>query len=346
MTDRTMTPELEIQVLKSEVKVLMDLIHNYERDSHHLHQVVNNTGVGIWEWNVQTGETVFNERWANIIGYTLDELQPVSIDTWLTYAHPEDLKLSEKALKKHWAGDSNCYIFESRMKHKDGRWIWVYDSGQTVEWDADGKPLRMIGTHLDITSQKLAQIQLGILNKQLTELSYLDPLTRIPNRRAFEERLQNEMHSARRGRYPLSVLMIDIDFFKQFNDAYGHQAGDDVLRQVAERIQSSLPRRTDFLARYGGEELVAILPHTTSAGASKVAGHIIEQFRQANIEHKQADVRYLTVSVGISSSSVALDELVAQADKALYAAKNNGRNRYEVHDPARDDEQKDLSDAG
>ncbi|MEA1922545.1 MAG: PAS domain S-box protein [Pseudomonadota bacterium] len=122
--------------------------------------VIKNTGVGIWDWNVQTGKVSFNERWANIIGYTLEEISPVSIETWLKYSHPEDLKESDRLLQENWAGKSEYYIFESRMKHKQGHWVWVYDTGQVVEWESPGVPKRMLGTHLDITEEKENQIKL------------------------------------------------------------------------------------------------------------------------------------------------------------------------------------------
>jgi PAS domain S-box-containing protein len=115
---------------------------------------IKGTNVGTWEWNVQTGETTFNERWAEIIGYTLDELAPVSIDTWMKYAHPDDLKRSGKLLEKHFKGEIDYYEFESRMKHKNGEWIWVLDRGKVAKWDEEGKPLIMLGTHQDITYRK------------------------------------------------------------------------------------------------------------------------------------------------------------------------------------------------
>lgn len=118
-----------------------------------LNMVIQSTGVGIWDWYVQTGEVEFNERWAEILGYKLDELKPVSIDTWLKMAHPDDLKESEKLIQQHWNGETEHYRCEARMKHRDGHWVWVYDTGKVVEWEND-KPIRMIGTHLDISQQK------------------------------------------------------------------------------------------------------------------------------------------------------------------------------------------------
>ena len=133
--------------------------------------IIDGTNIGTWEWNVQTGATVFNERWANICGYTLDELEPVSIDTWLGLAHPDDLAESERLLNAHFSGDSPKYDYRCRMKHKDGHWVWVHDRGSVFEWAQDGKPLMMYGTHADVTEEmnRLDRIQrqneaLGILN--------------------------------------------------------------------------------------------------------------------------------------------------------------------------------------
>ncbi len=109
---------------------------------------------GMWDWNLQTGETIFNERWAEMIGYTLQELEPISIQTWVSLCHPDDLALSNTRLEKHFAGLTDFYECEARLKHKNGSWVWVVDRGKIMEWDADGKPLRMIGTHLDITESK------------------------------------------------------------------------------------------------------------------------------------------------------------------------------------------------
>lgn len=118
-----------------------------------IENIIKGTELGTWEWNVQTGETIFNERWANIIGYKLSELQPVSIKTWEKFAHPDDLKASEEELQKHFKGEKDFYEFKSRMRHKNGQWIWVLDRGKVMSWTADKKPLWMYGSHLDITEE-------------------------------------------------------------------------------------------------------------------------------------------------------------------------------------------------
>lgn len=122
--------------------------------------VLEGTQIGTWEWNIQTGETVFNQRWAEIVGYSLEELAPISIQTWLDLAHPDDLKISEQQLNAHFNGEMPYYDVKCRMRHKLGHWVWVHDRGRVVSWTADNLPLMMYGTHADITDQKTAEIAL------------------------------------------------------------------------------------------------------------------------------------------------------------------------------------------
>jgi PAS domain S-box-containing protein/putative nucleotidyltransferase with HDIG domain len=139
-----------------------------------LANILEGTNVGTWEWNVATGETVFNERWANIIGYTLDEISPVSIETWERFAHPGDLIKSNEKLSKVFARELDYYDIDCRMKHKDGNWVWVQDRGKVISWTPDGKPLWMSGTHTDITNRKKAEedlIQNENLLNQVGEIS-------------------------------------------------------------------------------------------------------------------------------------------------------------------------------
>lgn len=129
------------------------LVEEHQR----LRNVLDGTRAGTWVWQVQTGEVVFNEIWAQIIGYRLDELGPLSIQTWQRFAHPDDLKRSHDLLERHFAGELPYYDCECRMRHKDGRWIWVHDRGRLVSRLPDGRPLQMFGTHIDITARKTAE---------------------------------------------------------------------------------------------------------------------------------------------------------------------------------------------
>lgn len=119
-----------------------------------LKEVIDGTDLGTWQWNIQTGETIFNERWAEIIGYTLDELKPISIDTWIKFSNPEDLEKSNTLLNEHFSGKSKVYECEARMKHKNGDYVWVLDKGRVISWDEEGNPEWMVGSHQEITRQK------------------------------------------------------------------------------------------------------------------------------------------------------------------------------------------------
>lgn len=119
-----------------------------------LEDILKGTNVGTWEWNVQTGETVYNERWADIIGYTLEEISPVSIKTGEKFTHPDDLIERNRLLEKHFKGELDYYECEYRMRHKNGTWVWVLDRGKVSTWRNDGEPLFMYGTHQDITKRK------------------------------------------------------------------------------------------------------------------------------------------------------------------------------------------------
>ncbi len=134
-----------------------------------LAEIIWGTDIGTWEWNVQSGETTLNERWANIVGYTLEEISPVSIDTWMNFVHPDDLKISGELLEKCFSRELDFYECDARMRHKDGHWVWVLDRGKVIEWTEDGKPLRMSGTHTDISERKA---NMDALEKSQNDLQY------------------------------------------------------------------------------------------------------------------------------------------------------------------------------
>lgn len=135
---------------KQRADLLQKLIEQRKR----LENFIEGSMLATWEWNVQTGETRFNSYWAKIIGYSLEEISPVSIETWVRFAHPDDLANSNELLQKHFAGETEFYSCESRMRHKNGSWVWVRDKGRVVEWTAGGQPLMMYGVHVDITAEK------------------------------------------------------------------------------------------------------------------------------------------------------------------------------------------------
>lgn len=180
-----------------------------------------------------------------------------------------------------------------------------------------------------------SQERLAAANKELEKLSSLDGLTGIPNRRRFDELLDQEWHRAMRNKKPLSLIMLDIDFFKLYNDHYGHQGGDDCLKLVARTLDESVHREPDTVARYGGEEFAAILPETSINGALEVAENMRASIEANKMAHAKSKVsEHVSISVGVATiipERDALPEiLIAAADQALYNAKENGRNRVEA----------------
>jgi len=158
------------------VKVMRDVTarkqaeKELKKNEERLELALEGTKAGLWDWKVQTGEVVFDERWAGIIGYTLEELRPVTIETWKDLTHREDLERAQEQLEKHFNGETETYESEIRMKHKNGGWVWVLDQGRVVEWNDDGDPVRMVGTHQDITDRREVEEELQEERDKLRKL--------------------------------------------------------------------------------------------------------------------------------------------------------------------------------
>jgi diguanylate cyclase (GGDEF)-like protein/PAS domain S-box-containing protein len=188
---------------------------------------------------------------------------------------------------------------------------------------------------MDITDRKQAEKKLEDLNHKLAHYARNDHLTGLPNRRHVDETLADEVRRALRAGHPLSVLMIDVDFFKKYNDHYGHLQGDECLRIVAAELKKSLHRHCDLVGRYGGEEFVAVMPGTDALGALKVAGAIVHATRALNLPHARSGYGKVTLSIGAATLAYVsqeyapetlCDRLLHTADRALYTAKLSGRN--------------------
>ncbi len=193
---------------------------------------------------------------------------------------------------------------------------------------------RLLEQRVQERTRELQQVneELVIANETLKAFSRTDGLLGIPNRKYFDERLAEELATARRQQWPLAVLMMDVDHFKRYNDTRGHQAGDDCLKTVATTVRRTLHRATDFLARYGGEELVALLPNTDGPTAHRVAERIVQALQALALPHGASDVApHVTLSIGVASRIPATVSegvaLLREADAALYEAKHSGRNR-------------------
>lgn len=186
---------------------------------------------------------------------------------------------------------------------------------------------------LNLQTIELQKDKLAASNNLLERLSYLDALTNIPNRRFLDEFLQREWRLAiREHGLALSLIMVDIDQFKQLNDAFGHQNGDDILVNVATALSRTVKRPGDLFARYGGEEFIAILPKTDLYGASRIAGQMLQAVERLDIKHPFSYNGRLTISIGLAcmqpNDKELPESLIEAADKALYQAKKAGGNRY------------------
>ncbi|UTW08565.1 GGDEF domain-containing response regulator [Pseudomonas benzenivorans] len=204
---------------------------------------------------------------------------------------------------------------------------------ETACWNAGGvdfvnKPFNP----LTLRNRVNVHLALKFQADRLREMAFVDGLTGIANRRQFEERLDLEYRRSRRNQTPLALLMIDVDFFKPYNDRYGHQAGDDCLRKIAALLRENMSRPGDLAARYGGEEFAFLLPETDAAGARVIAERLVETVRQLNLEHLDSSVApMVTISIGASvlnsDSSEPCGALITLADAQLYRAKKQGRGR-------------------
>ncbi len=155
------------------------LLGTLREERERLAGILKGTHVGTWEWNVQTGEILINERWAEIIGHTREELLPVSIETWKAVTHPDDLRASTALLERHFRGEVDYYEIELRMKHKNGKWVWILDRGRVTSWTKDGKPLMMMGTHQDITERKQAEADKDRLETELLQSQKMESVGRL-----------------------------------------------------------------------------------------------------------------------------------------------------------------------
>jgi diguanylate cyclase (GGDEF)-like protein/PAS domain S-box-containing protein/hemerythrin-like metal-binding protein len=284
------------------------------------------SGEGVWDWNIQTGEANFSPRWKQMLGYTDQELAN-ELRTWEQLVHAEDLPQAQAAIQAYLVGDTAGFATEFRMRSKDGFWRWILSRGKIVSHTPEGQPLRMIGTHADITERKEAELQARFM-------AYHDRLTGLPNRTLFFDRLSHAISHARRNRKKVALLFGDLDGFKYVNDQHGHDAGDIVLKHVAARLVSCV-RAVDTVARVGGDEFVVILGGIEHvAEATTIASKLIASVVQP-ITLTDAAVVRVGLSVGVSlypNHGTEMDTLLAAADAAMYQSKAAGRGQLTVFD--------------
>ncbi|MBN8901594.1 MAG: diguanylate cyclase [Rhodospirillales bacterium] len=261
----------------------------------------------------------------DVLGYTQTELlgrNPQEI------VHEDDLAIMEAQLHGPLRAGQATALSTFRTRHKDGTYRWLEVSGRRLP-DGGG----FVVVTRDVTRRKTVEQALEAANRQLEALAMEDPLTGLANRRRFDFLLDKEWRRSCRRNLPLSVVMLDADWFKQYNDTFGHPAGDVCLQGIASAIEGVLRRPADLAARYGGEEFVVMLPDTDHAGARHMAERIRAAVRALAKPHPESPYGIVTVSLGVATAwplpngePGGQGALVSAADHALYEAKASGRN--------------------
>jgi diguanylate cyclase (GGDEF)-like protein/PAS domain S-box-containing protein len=278
--------------------------------------------VGSWAWYPHEERNVWSQEARRIYGFSDEQADAGNPDLFFDVVHPDDRdELFRKTWKAFETGTSSAV--EHRILLSSGEVRWVRGQGD-VELDAQGRPYRLVGVVIDITDQKVA-------NAELERLAFTDPLTGLTNRTSFNRRLDLAVEQAEReGGGSLAVLYIDLDDFKLVNDSFGHEAGDQLLRETASRLRAR-SREVDLIGRQGGDEFLVMLAGMDADAAERVARNLIDELR-APFAVLGADV-HLSASVGISLypfDASSGEELLKHADVAMYAAKQAGRNNAQV----------------
>jgi diguanylate cyclase (GGDEF)-like protein/PAS domain S-box-containing protein len=263
----------------------------------------------------------------DLLGWTPQSWE--TVQDWVDRMHIDDRqRVFDYCVSQSLAGVD--HEADYRALTRDGGYVWLRDVVHVVR-NLEGEVEALVGFMFDISERKRTEQQVMVLQRELEDLSFKDGLTGVANRRRFDALFATEWSAARRTQRPLSLAMIDIDFFKQYNDRYGHVRGDNCLQQVAQALRAGASRPRDFLARYGGEEFALVVPETDAGGALHIANRCREAVIAAAIEHAGSEVApIVTLSLGVGTISPSADDdpakFIESVDRRLYRAKQAGRN--------------------
>jgi len=283
---------------------------------------------GLWDWDLHSGNIHFSDRWQSILGYDHGAFGQ-TLENWFEHIHKDDLQNVEIALSAHLEGLSSHFEHEHRIRHKDRDYLWVLVRGLAIR-DDDGKPYRMAGSLTDITQRKKSE-------EQLIHNALYDGLTGLANRTLFYNRLSHALQRLKRNQnFSFAILFLDLDRFKVINDSLGHQVGDEILKTTAHRLETCI-RPGDTVARLGGDEFVILLEAIQDCNdAEKVIERIQDQFKEP-IRLKSQQIVHTSASIGLVMGSLSYDrheDILRDADTAMYRAKSVGCGRYEKFDPS------------
>lgn len=288
---------------------------------HSAMQVAND---GVWDWNIKTGIVRFDERYYTMAGYEKDDFA-FTLEEWQKRVHPDDFHITNKAMQQYIEGQANSYDVEFRFLRKDETYMWIRARGKIIERDEQSNPKRFIGTHSDISVQKQHE-------EKILYQAHFDSLTYLPNRFLSLDRLKHSCQEANRKNELVALLFLDLDDFKKINDTLGHETGDLLLIEAANRLRSVV-RSVDTVGRLGGDEFVIILGSLAAVEeAHPIIENLLNQFREMFIIRGRELM--LTASVGVAvfpNDASDASELLRNADSAMYDAKACGRNTFSYY---------------
>jgi len=314
-----------LQIIRMSEKALKQQIQNLKKHNARLARLardarsklsaaLDGTGLCLWQLDVPTGKLIiYNRRWGSMLGYQPKELN-AQFEIWREHLHPDDKQNVLDASYDHLHGKTPFYEALHRMQHKNGTVTWVLDRGRVTEWDEQGNPLKVTGTHIDMTKEKQYE-------EQLAQLANHDPLTGLANRHALLT------HFAQlKAQGPLCIAFIDLDDFKTVNDTFGHRSGDELLIQLSQRLRDACPPGA-VVGRLGGDEFVLLLPFPlASLLVNSTAHHCLNAaLTPFELDNGQAKVG---ASVGIDEVQEEDDFVNAlrRADRSMYQIKHTGKN--------------------
>lgn len=279
-----------------------------------LSAALDGTGLCLWQLDVPSGKLIiYNRRWGSMLGYQPKELS-AQFEIWREHLHPEDKQNVLDAFYDHLHGKTPFYEALHRMQHKNGTITWVLDRGRVSEWDEQGNPLKVTGTHIDMTKEKQYEEQLALL-------AHHDPLTGLANRHALLNHFAEMKASA-----TMCVAFIDLDDFKTVNDTFGHRSGDELLIQLSQRLRDNCPPGT-IVGRLGGDEFVLLLPFPLNNLLIHSTAHscLRATLTPFELDNGQAKVG---ASIGINEVHHADDftDALRRADLSMYQIKRTGKN--------------------
>ncbi|MCL7750814.1 diguanylate cyclase [Guyparkeria hydrothermalis] len=302
-------------------------------------QILHDLADGVWDWYPAQERLVFSPRLHSLLGYGPEEM-PEVIETWKDNVHPDDLPVVITTLQDHLAGERHQFEAVYRLRNRNGHYLWVHDRGSVVDWDDEGRPLRVTGLVHDVTDAKAVEAR-------LQREADRDMLTGLLNRRKGMGRLEELLARAQRSGRRLALIALDVDHFKPVNDRYGHLVGDSVLEALGRLIAQHAP--PDAVAmRWGGEEFLIGLPLDDGASGCRLATTLLTAIEARDWPEPLQD-ETITASAGVTRSDPrieSINDLIAAADRALYLAKREGRNRVaqsEYHPPCHAERQPEAT---